>query len=1167
MASLGVIQLMCGEHPLDLNSIKITTTINGRISQTTMDILFFNPQYKSLEGELDFPLPENAVVVGYSYEFEGRLLPASIVEKEKARVTFEKEVRSGGATSLVEHVKGNSFKARIYPIPSHGTKQVQLTYTHDLPSSEEGHIQYRLPFALAADASLEIDIDVLKSDDKPRVTSNLSSVQVEQVGDGWHIRFASTSTKLENFALDLPYSDSDEILIGKKDFGHYDEMYFSIASLVKIPESTVVPSSCDSVAIAWDASFSFSKIDRSTELKLLEILLKNVKNVDLIIFRNVQDPVKNFQNFQIAEILEYLKKVDYDGGTDLENLTFSGNYQKIFLFTDGFSTLSADIPKKVPSAPVYAFINSDVNNFKSLNQFSTSTGGSTFNLKIKKIEKVVEEMSSGGKLNFLSATFNPAEISEVYPNIPTAMDPDEPIRIAGKLVGEEAEISLNFGTDLANIQFSKNFKLKKSDSVGISDIIPRIWASKKLDHLTTEAGDEKDKLMLKLGRKYGIVTPNASLLVLTTLDQYIQHKIKPSKDALPQLYDEWSQRKVKLQDENNLKKKNKLDKVYQWWSSRKQWWSVQYDSKFEDLYLRNNPLPTIRAPPGSHTKILTEEEATAAAEKSFVPQLRESPQQPVSRSRKSDSPSAPLASASNSMCAPPPPPSAYESAPMLKSAAPMMDDMFAAPMSAAPQKEMKSKVMKKKMAKEESFEEEERCDDGDQAGNKDSILDENSEKTPGSASIGVQVQNWSPDVPYLNRIKAVPVDQQYAKYLEERSAFSDSPAFYLDCCCYFFAEKQKEIGLRIVTNIVELKIEDARLMRIVANQIYQEDMLDQALYLFKLILKLKNEEPQSHRELALVLAAKFEFQLAVNSFNHVLETEWPIRFQHIEDEVIWELNRTLWLAEKAGKSVDISKIDSRFLERLPCDVKVVITWDVDDLCIDLHIHEPSGDKCYYGRHVTSIGGWSTPDYSGCTAYSTAMLREYMVRDGFPGTYHICGNYYSSSRQDLTGGTTIWFTIYTNYMKENEQKQMSVLRLTQASVIPTYQSESQLAVMNYESGELIAKIEEKSKRIRREFEEREAEWKRWEAEEKEIVAGNQEMVKEARKKIENRKKAEKPETQVKIEKTSKVENSDETKPENSENPKIAENSENPKVAENSEPESPKKKGFFKKLFSK
>lgn len=48
----------------------------------------------------------------YSRTRTGKMIPASVVEKEQARVTFEKEVRSGGAASLVEHVKGNSNRSR-----------------------------------------------------------------------------------------------------------------------------------------------------------------------------------------------------------------------------------------------------------------------------------------------------------------------------------------------------------------------------------------------------------------------------------------------------------------------------------------------------------------------------------------------------------------------------------------------------------------------------------------------------------------------------------------------------------------------------------------------------------------------------------------------------------------------------------------------------------------------------------------------------------------------------------------------------------------------------------------------------------------------------------------------------------------------------------------------
>lgn len=60
-----------------------------------------------MEGELNFPLPLSGVVSGFGYEINGNMVDGVIVEKEAARVAFEKEVRSGGKAALVEHVQGS----------------------------------------------------------------------------------------------------------------------------------------------------------------------------------------------------------------------------------------------------------------------------------------------------------------------------------------------------------------------------------------------------------------------------------------------------------------------------------------------------------------------------------------------------------------------------------------------------------------------------------------------------------------------------------------------------------------------------------------------------------------------------------------------------------------------------------------------------------------------------------------------------------------------------------------------------------------------------------------------------------------------------------------------------------------------------------------------------
>jgi len=138
------------------------------------------------------------------------------------------------------------------------------------------------------------------------------------------------------------------------------------------------------------------------------------------------------------------------------------------------------------------------------------------------------------------------------------------VKIFRRLLREEGTITLNFGYDQHHIVESKKFQVLKKDSMGISNLVPQLWVQQKVDEigLLPETGslnfkrespvlilfsflfrtEETKKMTLKLGRKFGIVTSNASLLVLTTLEQYLKHSIKPSKEALPGLYDSYLQK-------------------------------------------------------------------------------------------------------------------------------------------------------------------------------------------------------------------------------------------------------------------------------------------------------------------------------------------------------------------------------------------------------------------------------------------------------------------------------------------------------------------------------------------------------------------------------------------------------------------------------------------------
>eukprot|EP01090_Pellita_catalonica_P012296 TRINITY_DN2630_c0_g2_i1.p1 TRINITY_DN2630_c0_g2~~TRINITY_DN2630_c0_g2_i1.p1 ORF type:complete len:485 (+),score=102.29 TRINITY_DN2630_c0_g2_i1:342-1796(+) len=372
----------------------------------------------------------------------------------------------------------------------------------------------------------------------------------------------------------------------------------------------------------------------------------------------------------------------------------------------------------------------------------------------------------------------------------------------------------------------------------------------------------------------------------------------------------------------------------------------------------------------------------------------------------------------------------------------------------------------------------------------------------GGAKAKITLEGWKPDTPYLRAISAAPsnADKAYAIYLKQRSNGSNAnlPAFYMDCSTHFFdtarplaetdpasSAQWTAYGARILSNMLEIRLEDERLVRIVANRLWIEGRLDAALSLLLKVQRLRGEEPQSHREVGMVQSDLGNYQEAWDNLWHVIETDWPVRFQHIEDEIMWELQRTLVKAKKSGVKLDTNKCPKSMFEEFlakpsPMDVRLNIAFDADDVCIDLHIDQPDGSTCYYGKHTTAIGGWSSPDYSGCTAYSTSMLREYTLKLGMPGQYKLRGNYYSKNRSDCLGASTIWFSIWTNYLSEGEKCDKVVIRLENSSTTGSSASMRNIGSMQFESNPSYKVWESEWIAPRKAYQEEQRKWKKdWE----------------------------------------------------------------------------------------
>jgi hypothetical protein len=307
-----------------------------------------------------------------------------------------------------------------------------------------------------------------------------------------------------------------------------------------------------------------------------------------------------------------------------------------------------------------------------------------------------------------------------------------------------------------------------------------------------------------------------------------------------------------------------------------------------------------------------------------------------------------------------------------------------------------------------------------------------------SAVTEIAIKPWDPHTPYLVAMRAVGPDKAYPVYLEMRKDFAASPAFYLDCGDFLLQIGQRDLGVRVLTNIAALKLESAPLLRVAAHRFEQMgDPGDRelAIDLFERVLKMRPEEPQSYRDLALVLADRAgdpqrnsqqktaDFQRALDLLNQVVVGQWDSRFPEIQLPTLMDANQIVAKAQRLDLPIT-NPLDKRLSKLLDLDLRVFLTWDADETDVDLWVTEPTGEKCMYNHNRTRIGGLISADFT--QGYGP---EEYCVRTAGPGAYKVQANFYGSRQITLSGAVTVQATIITHFGRPDEQRRTQTIRLT------------------------------------------------------------------------------------------------------------------------------------------
>src|SRR5450755_4111341 len=121
-----VLQATGAEQPIRMTSLKVEVEVAAGVAETRVQMVFFNPNARTLEGKLQFPLAPGQIVSGFALDVDGRMRAAVPVEKARAQQVFEDIARRRVDPGLLQTTIGNNYELRVYPLLPGKTRTVEL---------------------------------------------------------------------------------------------------------------------------------------------------------------------------------------------------------------------------------------------------------------------------------------------------------------------------------------------------------------------------------------------------------------------------------------------------------------------------------------------------------------------------------------------------------------------------------------------------------------------------------------------------------------------------------------------------------------------------------------------------------------------------------------------------------------------------------------------------------------------------------------------------------------------------------------------------------------------------------------------------------------------------------------------------------------------------------
>ncbi|MDH4191046.1 MAG: VIT domain-containing protein [Betaproteobacteria bacterium] len=919
------------ERPVTLQSLRVDTEIAGSLAQTEIEMTFLNPNRRILEGELQFPLLDGQRIAGFAMDIDGTLRDAVPVDKARGQAVFEDVTRQRVDPALLQATQGNNFKLRVYPLLPGKTKTIVLRIAETV-GSDAGRRIHRLALDYAtASRVFTLRIKVHGAAAAPRGSARaLGEVLFRRAGDAWlaelERRNFSASGVLE---LELPASVGEMV--------HTEERGGRTYFHAEVPIQTLLAprAAPGKVALVWDSSGSGAAREHAREFALLDAYFHWMKNGEVRLTR-LRDIAEPEQVFRIADgdwsaLRRALEATEYDGATALGAYADAHDADEWLVFTDGLGNFGEG-RFDAHGKRVYAVSAALRADHATLRGIVAAGGGRTIDLLRESGTQAARKLTHDSTRLLDIQALGAAQVV-TDSRFPT----NGRITLAGELLERDARLQLDFGVPG---QHARRIELRLRAAARSGRLAAARWAALRIAELETDYELHRAEIA-RIGKSFGLVTRETSLIVLDRVEDYLRYEIVPPTPLLAR----FEQLRVSVMQRRDADRHNHLERIVKLFEEKQRWWNREFPREARPAAIAPRPEAQVA-------------QQGMLQERLGAQEMRQRDAASVQRESRS----------------------------------------MAAPAAAA-----------------------ERAAGAASAGYSARA---NLTKNDGSASADgvarIRLKPWTPDAPYARRMREASADKAYRVYLDEKPDYANSTAFYLDAADLLFEKGLDDLAIRVLGNLAEMDLENRHVLRVLGYRLVQARRPALAIPVFRKVLELSPEEPQSYRDLGLAYAADKQFQKALDSLYEVVTRPWHGRFPEVELIALAELNA---IAGTPAAKVDTRRFDPRLIRNLPLDLRAVLTWDADNTDIDLWVTDPNGEKAFYGHRLTWHGGRMSQDFTG--GYGP---EEFSLRKALPGRYKIEAQFYGHRQQIVAGATTLQVTVQTHFGTDAAKEELITLRL-------------------------------------------------------------------------------------------------------------------------------------------